>query len=457
MRRLAAVLLLCCLLPALAFAELETPDAMRPIQGLRRLSAVGEDGERVAWEASLSLTDYLGVDKAARQMLNELLAGLSARYEVQGDASGTREALVVNGGAEPLLSLTRWLREEEEWLLSPQLESALTAQAGSGLLTAFLGEGAQYWPQEAVASSEPLPEWTRVRAGLTPSGSPEEGYACLLEGDAGMEATLALLGMLRLEAPDAPFWWLPIPTALVTDQPVSIFWMEDAEGTLTQARLAASFAVGEGEPWVLSLSLKRSFPKNGDKWELSGQASQGEDLLEGTWSSSATLSGKQIKRQVRLKLAGTLAGAPLSLDMRQNDTNTFVLSEEGLAEKLTRSLDITSSYKSETAIAQGWNALSLTGKEKSDLLTTEDAVQYSGTLEAELQNGSEGILAGTLTFSADTLSPAAWVGPAPVQRVDPQDEAQQEELAAQGQALLQRALTEWMRGLPAETLQLLLL
>lgn len=461
MRRFAAILLLCCLLGCqfcmAAYAAPTAPDATQPIMGLRQLEAAYAGGERLTWTLSASLEDYLGVDKVARQLMNGLLADLSARYEVQENDSELREILEIRGGEVALLSLTRWLRDDTEWVASPQLETALAAEQGTGLLTALLGEAAQYWPQGFTVSVEPLPAWDRVRAGLSPNGSPEEGYACLLEGEAGIEAALALLGTLRLNAPDAPFQWLPIPTAISTAEPVSIFWLEDKEGQLSQARLAASFSTEGGVPWVLSLSMKRSTPKNGDKWELTGQISQGEDQLGLTWTDSTTLSGKQIKRQMRLKVEGTLAGAPLSLDMRQNDTNTFALTEEGLAEKLTRSLTVTSSYKSEAAVAQGWNALSLEGREKSNLFTTDETVDYAGTLEMKLSNGNDDILAGTLTFAGEPLAPVVWSEPAQAQHVDVAEEGQRESLAGQGQVLLDQALAGWLAGLPMEVRQQLLL
>lgn len=458
MRKFAAALLLCCLMVStMAIAEPTVPDATQPIRGLRRLSEAYADGQRLSWEASLSLTDYLGVDKAARELISGLLANLSARYEVQEGASETREMLRIQGGEKTLLSLTRWLRDGTEWVSSPAWDATLAADEGTGLLEALFGEAARYWPQEGTASQEPLSDWTRVRAGLSPIGSPEEGYACLLEGEAGIEAALALLHLLQVDAPDAPFQWIHIPTSIAATEPVSIYWMEDAEGRLTQARLAASFWAEAGEPWVLSLSLKHSYPKNGAQWELTGQASRGEDRLELRWSDNTTLSGKQVKRQTRLRAEGTLAGGPVALDMRQNDTNTFALSEEGLTEKLTRSLTIASSYKSEAARASGWDALSLESKEKSTLFTDDEAVQYAGTLEMKLDNGGNSILAGILSFVGDASSPVEWTEPTQVQRAALADEAQRAALAGQGQALLQQALTSWTAGLPAETRQLLLL
>lgn len=440
-------------LPAGAAAA--SPDVTRPVLGFSHMEQLYQAGMEQDLSFSLDLGALGGARKEAVRLFAGMLQGIAVRVSHQSDEAGAREAVAVTGPGGTLLALTRLESGADQWLLSPALSQPLHLPADAGFLGVLPGaEGLPDWTAWLAAPAD-VWQWEAFVAAHPPLADGEQGYAYLLEGETGHKALLALLGTLDFGviSPLVPRLLQPLQVT----EPVSLFWKEDAAGRLLSARLVTGFSHQGQAPWEVSLSYTRSTRKAQENWSLEASWSREGEQNTLACSSQTTLEGQQLKRRLRIKMDARWNGHAKALDLRQNDTNTFQETAEGLRESLTRSWTVTYQDKDPAVANRNRAQLSLEAKLKGTLVTGPGAAAIEdGSLELSLAQGGDTALEVQAPFVLRYGPGVPWTPPADALAVDPAQEAGQAVLLLLRQKLADQMLSVWMDGMGVDTLDALL-
>lgn len=434
-------------------APQQEPSLSQWFVGWDRLAAQMEAGHTVTSEFSI-VPGYLPIaEKAAAQALRKMISGTRVRFTQHGleEDGGQNFALTLEG--QPLLELAHEVQNGRATWSSPQWGQVIETPADTNLFGELLGlkplmDAIFAAPRGKAETKEP--GYVSALRLLRISDSGE----VTLKPDAAM--TLIGLWQAGLEA-DAPMrkltegWRVLDETVVEHDA--------DDQGGWTLVRLRTKVGYGQEEPWAVSIKLTRAESAKRRTYAVDmtfQQDKRNTFRIQATHEITVNSGERHTQMDTQLNCTGKLQGRNVDLRASNRVTNDYQTDAGELVEQIKQSAAI--QWK---ARVPAWERLNLgewniSFTQKGTLRSgeaPETPVSWDGSLSLTATCARRDFLSADTVWTLRTQPGAVHEVPAPTLVWESVQEAEQNQLAEQRQALQQAVTEQLVRTLDAETLE----